>query len=113
MARPIFDSRDYEQNHLTAAIGYLIFFVPLLANGKSALNRFCANQGALGWIAYLERPEGNVMGHTGFTGTSIWMDMATGDYLIFLTNRVHPTRDNEYPIPIRRAAFKVAFDAEL
>ena len=68
---------------------------------------------ALGWIAYLERPEGNVMGHTGFTGTSIWMDMATGDYLIFLTNRVHPTRDNEYPIPIRRAAFKIAFDAEL
>ena len=68
---------------------------------------------ALGWITYLERPEGNVMGHTGFTGTSIWMDMATGDYLIFLTNRVHPTRNNEYPVPIRRAAFKIAFDAEL
>ena len=52
MARPTFDSHDYEQNHLTAAIGYLIFFVPLLANGKSALNRFCANQGLLGLIVY-------------------------------------------------------------
>ena len=29
-------------------------------------------------------------GHTGFTGTSIWIDPATGLYVIFLSNRVHP-----------------------
>jgi uncharacterized protein YbbC (DUF1343 family)/CubicO group peptidase (beta-lactamase class C family) len=29
-------------------------------------------------------------GHTGFTGTSLWMDPATGVYIIFLSNRVHP-----------------------
>ena len=29
-------------------------------------------------------------GHTGFTGTSIWVDPATGLYVIFLSNRVHP-----------------------
>ncbi len=29
-------------------------------------------------------------GHTGFTGNSIWIDPATGVYLIFLSNRVHP-----------------------
>ncbi len=34
-------------------------------------------------------PAGSV-GHTGFTGTSIWMDPANQDYLIILTNRVHP-----------------------
>ena len=29
-------------------------------------------------------------GHTGFTGTSMWMDPATGMFVIFLSNRVHP-----------------------
>ena len=33
-------------------------------------------------------------GHTGFTGTSIWMDPARELYVILLTNRVHPTREN-------------------
>ncbi len=33
-------------------------------------------------------------GHTGFTGTSIWMDPERGLYVILLTNRVHPTREN-------------------
>jgi uncharacterized protein YbbC (DUF1343 family)/CubicO group peptidase (beta-lactamase class C family) len=31
-------------------------------------------------------------GHTGFTGTSLWMDPATGCYVILLTNSVHPHR---------------------
>jgi len=34
-------------------------------------------------------PVGSV-GHTGFTGTSIWMDPPTRTYAIILTNRVHP-----------------------
>jgi SSS family transporter len=29
-------------------------------------------------------------GHTGFTGTSLWLDPATDTYIIILTNRVHP-----------------------
>ena len=29
-------------------------------------------------------------GHTGFTGTSIWIDPATDMFLVFLSNRVHP-----------------------
>src|SRR5205814_10556795 len=29
-------------------------------------------------------------GHTGFTGTSLWMDPRTKGYVIFLSNRVHP-----------------------
>jgi CubicO group peptidase (beta-lactamase class C family) len=32
----------------------------------------------------------NSFGHTGYTGTSIWIDPDTETYLIFLTNRVHP-----------------------
>ncbi len=33
-------------------------------------------------------------GHTGFTGTSMWMDPERELYVILLTNRVHPTREN-------------------
>jgi uncharacterized protein YbbC (DUF1343 family) len=31
-------------------------------------------------------------GHTGFTGTSVWMDPSTKSYVILLTNVVHPQR---------------------
>jgi len=34
-------------------------------------------------------------GHTGFTGTSIWVDPARGLFVILLTNRVHPSRDDQ------------------
>jgi len=30
-------------------------------------------------------------GHTGWTGTSLWLDPATQSYVIILTSRVHPT----------------------
>ncbi|MGB3861309.1 MAG: serine hydrolase domain-containing protein [Candidatus Aminicenantaceae bacterium] len=30
-------------------------------------------------------------GHTGYTGTSIWIDPETETFVIFLTNRVHPS----------------------
>jgi CubicO group peptidase (beta-lactamase class C family) len=33
-------------------------------------------------------------GHTGFTGTSIWIDPERQLYVILLTNRVYPTREN-------------------
>ena len=42
-------------------------------------------------------------GHTGFTGTSIAVDPTTGLYVILLTNRVHPTRDNLKLMRFRRA----------
>ena len=31
-------------------------------------------------------------GHTGFTGTSLWVDPGTGVYAVLLTNRIHPRR---------------------
>ena len=33
-------------------------------------------------------------GHTGFTGTSIWIDPDRKLFVVLLTNRVHPTREN-------------------
>jgi len=37
----------------------------------------------------------NSVGHLGFTGTSFWMDLDRSIIVVLLTNRVHPTRDNE------------------
>jgi CubicO group peptidase (beta-lactamase class C family) len=41
-------------------------------------------------------------GHTGFTGTSIWIDPEKGLFVVLLTNRVNPTRDNQKIGPLRR-----------
>ena len=35
------------------------------------------------------------MGHTGFTGTSLWIDLDRGLSVALLSNRVHPRRGNE------------------
>lgn len=39
-------------------------------------------------------------GHTGFTGTSIWIDPTTRTYIILLTNAVHP-RGKGYAVALR------------
>jgi CubicO group peptidase (beta-lactamase class C family) len=44
------------------------------------------------------------IGHTGFTGTGLWVDFDTGVAWTLLTNRVHPTRHRETGIlELRRA----------
>jgi CubicO group peptidase (beta-lactamase class C family) len=37
----------------------------------------------------------NSYGHSGYTGTSIWIDPETGTVIVFLTNRVHPEDTGE------------------
>jgi len=46
---------------------------------------------------------GRSFGHTGFTGTSLWMDPDRGAFVILLTNRVHPTRENDAIRAVRPA----------
>jgi CubicO group peptidase (beta-lactamase class C family) len=56
---------------------------------------------ALGWD--IMRPTSScgrrfspaAIGHTGFTGTSLWIDPERDIYVALLTNRIHPTRSNE------------------
>jgi len=50
-------------------------------------------------------------GHTGFTGTSFWYDPDSHLYVILLTNRVYPTRQNRKHIPLRPAVANAAFNA--
>jgi CubicO group peptidase (beta-lactamase class C family) len=42
-------------------------------------------------------------GHTGFTGTSIWIDPERDLVVATLTNRVYPGRWKEGTLPFRRA----------
>lgn len=42
-------------------------------------------------------------GHTGYTGTSIWVDPERGLFVILLTNRVNPTSENQKHVALRRA----------
>ena len=63
----------------------------------------------LGWDidSGYSRPRGNVFplgsyGHTGFTGTCVWIDPFSRSFYIFLSNRVHPDgKGNVLPLEAR------------
>jgi CubicO group peptidase (beta-lactamase class C family) len=110
----------------------LAVFVQMLLNGgsyggvqiikPSTVARWTARQRpdasrALGW----DTPSPNSsagrffslrsFGHTGFTGTSIWADPEKQLFVVLLTNRVNPTRDNQKIGPLRRAVADVVQQA--
>lgn len=64
---------------------------------------------ALGWDTMLptsscgRRMSALAFGHTGFTGTSLWIDPGQDLYVVCLTNRVHPSRDNDLIKQVRPA----------
>jgi uncharacterized protein YbbC (DUF1343 family)/CubicO group peptidase (beta-lactamase class C family) len=49
-------------------------------------------------------------GHTGFTGTSIWLDPASGMFVVFLSNRVHPDGKGDVT-PLRERVATIAASA--
>jgi CubicO group peptidase (beta-lactamase class C family)/uncharacterized protein YbbC (DUF1343 family) len=66
-------------------------------------SRFSSNSGDL-------LPVGS-FGHTGFTGTSIWIDPRTGVYVVFLSSRLHP--DGKGDVTPLRARVATAVAAAL
>jgi serine-type D-Ala-D-Ala carboxypeptidase len=64
---------------------------------------------ALGWDTMLPTSScgthmsRSAFGHTGFTGTTLWIDPEREAYVVFLTNRVNPTRENTAIQQIRPA----------
>lgn len=71
---------------------------------------------ALGWDTMRptsscgSRMSATAIGHTGFTGTSLWIDWERDLYVVLLTNRVHPTRDNTRIRQIRPAFHNAVFE---
>jgi CubicO group peptidase (beta-lactamase class C family) len=55
----------------------------LRAYGWDVSTSYSANRGEL-------FPRGESFGHTGFTGTSLWLDPASKTAVIFLSSRLHP-----------------------
>lgn len=72
---------------------------------------------ALGWDTPSDRSSAgdyftrDAFGHTGYTGTSIWMDPVLDLAVVLLTNRVNPTRDNVKHVPLRRRVHDLAATA--
>ncbi len=80
----------------------------------STVRRFTARRDsastrALGWDTpgpgssaglYLTRA---AFGHTGFTGTSLWVDPELDLFVVLLTNRVNPSREERGHVLLRRA----------
>lgn len=71
---------------------------PLTVERMTTVYEKVAHAGrGLGWGIYCDYssnkgdlfPPGG-FGHTGYTGTSVWIDPATDSFVILLTNRVHP-----------------------
>jgi CubicO group peptidase (beta-lactamase class C family) len=73
-----------------------------------------ASSRALGWDTPADRSSAGdfftdeAFGHTGFTGTSIWVDPELDLFVVLLTNRVNPTRANAAHVPLRRAVHDAA-----
>ena len=62
---------------------------------------------ALAWDTMLPtsscgtRMSARAIGHTGFTGTSLWLDPEAACYVALLTNRVHPSRTGDAITQVR------------
>jgi CubicO group peptidase (beta-lactamase class C family) len=71
---------------------------------------------ALGWDTMLPtsscgaRMSPRAFGHTGFTGTTLWIDPDRQVYVVLLTNRVHPHADNDAIARIRPALHDAVMD---
>jgi len=67
------------------------------------------NSRALGWDTMLPtsscgtKVSASAIGHTGFTGTSLWIDPSNDLYVVLLSNRVHPSRQGDGIQETRRA----------
>ena len=67
------------------------------------------NTRTLGWVVPTEGSSSghyfsvHSYGHTGFTGTSIWIDPDRQLFVVLLTNRVNPTRENMKIAQVRPA----------
>ena len=72
---------------------------------------------ALGWDTPSDRSSAGdyftrrAFGHTGYTGTSIWIDPALDLGVVLLANRVNPTRENAKHVPLRRRVHDLAAKA--
>jgi len=113
--------------------GDLAVFCQMLLNGgvyghqrilkRATIAEFTAPQSlaqnarTLGWVVPTEGSSSghyfssHSYGHTGFTGTTIWIDPDRQLFVVLLTNRVHPTRENHKIAEVRTAVHDAVMKA--
>jgi CubicO group peptidase (beta-lactamase class C family) len=118
---------------LFSTAGDIAEFAQMILNGgiyahhrilrRSTINQFTARETvgdsarALGWDVPVQPSSSGQyfsaksFGHTGFTGTSLWIDPARNLFVILLTNRVNPTRENEKIRQVRPAVHDAVFES--
>jgi beta-glucosidase-like glycosyl hydrolase/CubicO group peptidase (beta-lactamase class C family) len=118
---------------LFSTAGDIAIFAQMLLNGgiyahhrllaRATIGQFTARQTigdsarALGWDVPTEPSSSGryfsrqSFGHTGFTGTSLWIDPSRRLFVILLTNRVNPTRANEKIRQVRPALHDAVVEA--
>jgi beta-N-acetylhexosaminidase len=75
------------------------------------------NERTLGWVVPTKSSSSgqyfsaHSYGHTGFTGTSIWIDPDRQLFVVLLTNRVNPTRENMNIADVRPAVHDAVMKA--
>jgi beta-glucosidase-like glycosyl hydrolase/CubicO group peptidase (beta-lactamase class C family) len=75
------------------------------------------NTRTLGWVVPTEGSSSghyfssHSYGHTGFTGTTIWIDPDRQLFVVLLTNRVNPTRENHKIVEVRPAVHDAIMQA--
>lgn len=91
----------------------------LLARGPDPVGHPVSPTRTLGWeIRHDGWPGGTgcsprTIGHTGFTGTGLWIDFDAGHAWTLLTNRVHPSRHTDSGIAaLRRAVGTALYQGE-
>ncbi|MGB6900330.1 MAG: glycoside hydrolase family 3 N-terminal domain-containing protein [Candidatus Acidiferrum sp.] len=111
----------------------LAAFCQMLLNGgvyahhrilrRVTISQFTASQElakgerTLGWVVPTEGSSSghyfspHSFGHTGFTGTSIWIDPDRQVFVVLLTNRVNPTRENHKIAEVRPALHDAVMQA--
>ncbi len=83
----------------------------------TAPQELAKSERTLGWVVPTEGSSsghyfsGHSFGHTGFTGTSIWIDPDRQVFVVLLTNRVNPTRENHKIAEVRPALHDAVMQA--
>ncbi len=109
----------FAQTTLTAFLGPTSIAKPKTFSIFTSAAEIQNSSRALGWDTMLRtsscgrRMSSRAIGHTGFTGTSLWIDPAVDIYVVLLTNRVYPTRTNEAILPVRTAFHDAVMEAVL
>jgi CubicO group peptidase (beta-lactamase class C family) len=91
--------------------GVLDFALGLLQDATEGIAAIRIRQTATRTVGWEARYDGwfggdacnsETLGHTGFTGTALWIDFAQGRAWALLTNRVHPSRHHDSGIQALR-----------